>query len=249
MQKPIRTSALAPHERTFVALDTEDLSQAQEWIDTLKGEVGGYKVGLQLFAAAGPDWVRQLAADETVFLDLKFHDIPNTVAGVAAAVTTLGVDYFTVHALGGSTMIRRAVEATAEAANRLGRPTPRVLGVTVLTSHSDADLDALGLDGPCAAAVERLAEQVQLAGAAGLVCSPAEVELLHRRFPEMELVVPGIRPRGIEVSGDDQSRTASPGETIRRGATRIVVGRPLTGAKDPAAAARLLADDIRANDG
>jgi len=249
MQNPTRSSALAPHERTFVALDTEDLGQAQSWIEALKGEVGGYKVGLQLFTAAGPDWVRQLAADQTVFLDLKFHDIPNTVAGVAAAVTTLGVDYFTVHALGGATMIRRAVEAAAEAADRLGRPAPRVLGVTVLTSHSDAELDTLGLAGPCAAAVERLAEQVQLAGAAGLVCSPAEVERLHRRFPDIELVVPGIRPRGVEVSGDDQSRTAGPGETIERGATRIVVGRPLTRAADPAAAARLLADDIRSING
>jgi orotidine-5'-phosphate decarboxylase len=120
-----------------------------------------------------------------------------------------------------------------------------VLGVTVLTSHDDALLRSLGLEGPCASAVERLAGIAAEGGAGGLVCSPAEVESMHRRFPEMQLVVPGIRPRGANVSGDDQARTAGPGETVAGGATRLVVGRPLTRAADPAQAARLLADEIR----
>lgn len=249
MQNPAANRTLAAHERTLVALDTDDQAQAESWIEALRSEVGGFKIGLQLFAVTGPQWVRRLAERETVFLDLKFHDIPNTVAGASAAVGAMGIDYFTVHTLGGERMIRRAVEAAAEAADRAGHACPRVLGVTVLTSHDDAELDALGLAGPCAVAVERLAQHARRAGAAGLVCSPAEIERLHQRMPEMELVVPGIRPRGLNIDQDDQSRTAGPAESVARGATRLVVGRPLTRAADPAAAARQLADEIRANDG
>lgn len=247
MHDPTRNADVAAHERTFVALDTHDPDQAERWIDQLRDDVGGFKVGLQLFAIAGPAWLRRIAERETVFLDLKFHDIPNTVAGVAAAVGAMGVQYFTVHTLGGARMIRAAVEASAEAAEKTGRAAPRVLGVTILTSHDDAELQALGLAGPCSAAVERLAELAQAAGADGVVCSPAEVERLRGRLPRMELIVPGIRPRGLEVQDDDQSRTAGAAETIERGATRLVVGRPLTRAADPAAVARQLADEIRAS--
>jgi orotidine-5'-phosphate decarboxylase len=238
---------MQPHERIFVALDTPDAEGAVSLARKLRGHVGGFKVGLELFSSHGPPVVEAIREVGAVFLDLKLHDIPNTAAGAAAAAGRLGVSYFTVHASGGSEMIRRAVAATNDAAVSTGMPEPVVLAVTVLTSHDDASLEATGMRGPCDAAVERLADLARDAGAGGLVCSPLEVEQARRGFPGGQLVVPGIRLAAAgTVAGDDQSRTATPGQVVANGADRIVVGRPITRAEDPVAAADELAADIAA---
>jgi orotidine-5'-phosphate decarboxylase len=235
-----------PHERIFVALDTPDPSRAIELARRLSGRVGGMKIGLQLFSSAGPDVVhRVIDVGMDVFVDLKLHDIPNTVAGAAAAVTRLGASFFTVHALGGEAMIRRAVESSAEAASSAGRPEPTVLAVTILTSHADEDLDRIGVGGPCSTAVERLAGVARGGRAGGIVCSPLEIERVRRIFPEATLVVPGIRPGGKRQGAtDDQQRIATPGRAVEAGADRLVIGRPITGADDPVAAAEAIASEI-----
>jgi len=235
-----------PEERTLVALDTPDAGRARALARALAGQVGGFKIGLEAFVACGPSLVSELRElGHLVFLDLKFHDIPNTVAGASAAASRLGASMFTVHALGGAAMIRRAVAASVDAAPP-GTPPPVVLAVTILTSHDDASLAQLGIDGTCADAVSRLAVLARDAGAGGVVCSPLEVAAARRAFPAGLLVVPGIRlaDHGARV-GDDQARIASPAQTIRSGADRLVVGRPITEAQDPAAAAAAIADDIR----
>jgi orotidine-5'-phosphate decarboxylase len=232
-----------PHERILVALDMPEAERARTLARTLAGRVGGFKIGLELFTAQGPDLVREVREfGLPVFLDLKLHDIPNTVAGAAAAAARLGASFLTVHALGGVEMIRRAVEAAAEAADAAGHPAPAVLAVTVLTSHDDAELERLGLAGPCGDAVLRLTSLAREAGVAGVVCSPLEVAGVRRAFPRGVLVVPGIRPAG--AASDDQSRTATPGGAVLAGADRIVVGRPITRAVDPAAAASTVAAEI-----
>lgn len=230
--------------RLFVALDTPRLEQARDLARRLRGRVGGYKIGLELFASHGPTAVRELLDDAEVFVDLKLHDIPNTVAGAAGAVARLGAGYLTVHATGGPTMIRRAVEAAARCAEEAGHAPPVVLAVTILTSHDDDELAAIGLAGPCQAAVLRLAALARDAGAGGLVCSPREVAAVRRVFPAGVLVVPGIRPTAAAVAGDDQSRTATPARAVADGADRLVIGRPITQADDPAAAADAIAAEL-----
>ena len=237
---------MKPEERTFVALDTRDLDRARELARILAGRVGGFKIGLEAFVAFGPALIEEMRGlGHVVFLDLKFHDIPNTVAGAASAAARLGVGFFTVHALGGPAMIARAVEASRTAVAPDSDP-PVVLAVTILTSHDDLSLRRIGIDGDCATAVPRLAALARDAGAGGVVCSPLEVAAARRAFPEGVLVVPGIRP---DTDGrrppDDQARVASPSAAVRSGADRIVVGRPITEAPDPAAAAEAIADDIR----
>jgi orotidine-5'-phosphate decarboxylase len=236
---------LKPHERIFVALDTPDRSRALALARTLTGRVGGFKVGLEAFAACGPSLVEGiLDAGLPVFLDLKLHDIPNTVAGAAAASARMGVSFLTVHALGGAAMIRAAVDASRDAALAAAVPAPVVLAVTILTSHGESDLEAVGIAGPASAAVLRLAALARDAGAGGAVCSPLEVAAVRRTFPRATLVVPGIRPSG--ASADDQARTATPGAAVAAGADRIVVGRPITRATDPAAAAGAIEREIEA---
>jgi len=241
---------VTPEQRTFVALDTGDVDRARALARALAGGVGGFKIGLEAFVACGPALVDEMRGlGHVVFLDLKFHDIPNTVAGASAAAARLGVGFFTVHALGGPAMIARAVEAS-RAGVPAGADAPVVLAVTILTSHDDDALRRIGIDGTCAGAVPRLAALARDAGAGGVVCSPLEVAPARRAFPEGVLVVPGIRP---ETQGqrlpDDQARVASAAAAVRAGADRIVVGRPITGARDPAAAAAAIADDIRRNAG
>ena len=236
---------MSAHEKIFVALDSGDLQRALELAGTLAGRIGGLKVGLELFTAAGPDVVRRVRdLGLPVFLDLKLHDIPNTVAGAAAAAGRLGVSYLTVHALGGVSMMKRAVEAAHEGAAAAGHRAPVILAVTILTSHDDASLTELGIAGPCTQAVERLAALAKTAAVGGVVCSPLEIGKARSAFESAVLVVPGIRPatpgpRAI----DDQSRVATPGQAVAGGADRIVVGRPITGAPDPAAAADAIARD------
>jgi orotidine-5'-phosphate decarboxylase len=241
---------MRPEDRILVALDTPDIARARTLARALAGRVGGFKIGLEAFVACGPTLVDEIReSGHIVFLDLKFHDIPNTVAGASAAAARLGVAYLTVHALGGPAMIARAVEAC-----RAGVPTgvdaPVVLAVTILTSHDDDALRRIGIDGTCADAVPRLAALARDAGAGGVVCSPLEVASARRAFPEGVLVVPGIRPDTPgSRSPDDQSRVASAAAAVAAGADRIVVGRPITGAEDLTAAAAAIADDVRRNAG
>jgi orotidine-5'-phosphate decarboxylase len=236
---------MKPHERIFVALDTKDPDRAVALARALAGRVGGFKVGLEAFTACGPSLVGSiLEAGLPVFLDLKLHDIPNTVAGAAAAAARLGVSFLTVHALGGGAMIRAASDASRDAAAAAGIEPPTVLAVTVLTSHDERDLETLGIAGPAAAAVLRLAALARDSGAGGAVCSPLEVAAVRGAFPSGALVVPGIRPRG--AAADDQARTATPAAAVAAGADRIVVGRPITRASDPIAAAEAISAEIAA---
>ena len=234
---------MTARERLFVALDTPDAGRARELLRSLLGAVGGFKVGLELYGSCGPELVREIrASGAAVFLDLKLHDIPNTVAGAAAAIGRLGPSFFTVHALGGAEMIRRGAAAATESAAAVGLPAPQTLAVTVLTSHDDASLERIGLAGPCSGAALRLAELARDAGAGGIVCSALEVGAVRRLFPEGTLVVPGIRPDG--ASADDQSRTATPARALAAGADLLVVGRPITRAEDPVAAAQAIVAEL-----
>jgi orotidine-5'-phosphate decarboxylase len=237
---------MTAEERILVALDTADPQRARALASALAGQVGGFKIGLEAFVACGPGLVEEIRGlGQAVFLDLKLHDIPNTVAGAAAAAARLGVELLTVHALGGREMVARAVAASREAAPAGSAP-PLVLAVTILTSQDDASLTACGIDGGSARAVARLAELARDAGAGGAVCSPLEVAEVRRVFPEGLLVVPGIRPaEGAGAARGDQARVSTPWDAVRAGADRIVVGRPITGAADPVEAAAAIADDIR----
>jgi len=230
-------------DRILVALDTDRAPEARRLVLALGDRVGGFKVGLELFSACGPDLVRELrAGGHEVFVDLKLHDIPNTVERAAAAVARLGATLLTVHAAGGLEMLRAATRGATAGAEELGARRPAVLAVTVLTSLDDAALEAIGLAGPCAAAVDRLAALAAAAGADGVVCSPLEIEIARQRMPAGLIVVPGIRPAG--GSRDDQARSATPRAAIARGADRLVIGRPITRAADPAAAAEAIAAEI-----
>lgn len=223
-------------DRLIVALDVPTASAARQLVTTLGDSATTYKVGKQLFTAEGPQVVRDLVASgRKVFLDLKFHDIPNTVAGAVSSAKALGVSMLTVHASGGSRMLNAAVEAAANG--------PMVLAVTVLTSLSDADLQEIGMSGRASDQVLRLAALARNAGCPGLVASPNEAAAIRQELGSgFAIVTPGIRPSGAD-SGD-QARVASPKAAIRAGATHLVVGRPITAAPDPAAAARVVVAEI-----
>jgi orotidine-5'-phosphate decarboxylase len=224
--------------RICAALDFGAWEQAEPFARAIAPAVGMLKVGLELFVAEGPAVVRAAAAlGRPVFLDLKLHDIPNTVEGAARSAAATGASLLTVHASGGAEMIRAAVRG---AGGRL-----RVLAVTVLTSIDSAALETIGLAGPPEAAVVRLARLAVGAGAGGLVCSPHEVAQVRAAVgPGPLLVVPGVRPPG--AAKGDQARVATPAEAVRAGADVIVVGRPLRDAADPVAAARDIAASLRA---
>jgi len=226
----------------YVAIDTPDVHRAAAIAREVCGIAGGVKLGLEFFYANGEEGVLRVAEHRMpIFLDLKLHDIPNTVAGAARAAARTGASFLTVHALGGAAMIQSAVAACAEAAPDAP---PVVLAVTILTSHDDAGLRDLGLDG-AATAVPRLAAIARRAGAGGIVCSPLEIRSARSAHPGGTLVVPGIRPGGNKLgTTDDQARVATPEAAIRAGADRIVVGRPITEAPDPAAAAEAIAASI-----
>lgn len=231
----------------FCALDTTDVEAALGLARGLDGRVGGLKLGLEFFCANGPAAVARVAEEGglPLFLDLKFHDIPNTVAGAVRAATRLGPAMFTLHAAGGAEMIKAAVEAAREGAAKAGVAPPKVIAVTVLTSLDQAAINAAGVPGPVSDQVLRLAGLALAAGADGLVCSPHEVAALRVRFGrDMTLVVPGIRPAG--PVGDDQKRVMGPAEALAAGADVLVIGRPITGAADPAAAALGIAQSIGA---
>jgi len=215
----------------FVAIDTPDLAKAVALAKTLTGSVGGVKLGLEFFTAHGPDGVREVAAlGLPVFLDLKLHDIPNTVAGAVNSLSPLNPAILTVHAAGGRAML--------EAAKRSAPVGCKVVAVTVLTSLDSSDLEAAGVSGTPAEQVERLAALARVSGLDGIVCSGAEVGAARAAWPEGFFVVPGVRPAGGDVG--DQKRVVTPGQALADGASVLVVGRPITGAPDPAEAARSL---------
>lgn len=223
----------------IAALDTADLAQARAWAATLAPHCAMMKLGLEFFTAHGPAGVAEAAAGRPFFLDLKLHDIPNTVAGAVRPLLPLAPTLLTLHAAGGPAMIAAARAAVDQA----GAAT-RLLAVTVLTSLDDATLAAIGVPDGAATQVLRLARLALAAGAHGLVCSPHEVALLRAALgPDPILVVPGIRPAGAAT--DDQARTMTAAAAAAAGATYIVVGRPITQAPDPAAAAAAIAADLR----
>ena len=227
-------SELAP---VAVALDAPDLETAARWAALVTPHVSTVKVGLQLYLRYGPEVVATVrgASRVAVFLDLKLHDIPATVAGAARAVARLRPDVLTVHAASGADVIRAAVEAA---------PGTKVAAVTVLTSLSDADLGRIGMTGSVSDVVLRLATLSVAAGAQGLVCSPREVAAVRAEVgPDVMLITPGVRPVGS--AANDQARVATPEEALLTGADLLVIGRPITGAPDPGAAAAAIAGSLR----
>lgn len=224
----------------FVALDTPDLGEALAIAGAVSGHVGGFKIGLEFITAQGPRGIEAIVAlGRPVFADVKFHDIPNTVAGAARALAGLGVAIFNIHVAGGEAMMRAAGEA-AHAVD----PKVRVIGVTVLTSLDDAALETVGQKGPARAQVERLARLAQASGLSGVVCSPQEIAVVRQACGEDFLIVtPGIRPLGADFA--DQRRVTTPAEAARAGADILVIGRPITAAADRVAAARAIAQELK----
>ena len=222
----------ARKDRLIIALDVSRASDAQKIVNEVGDAASTYKVGKQLFTAEGPQVVRDLVASgRKVFLDLKFHDIPNTVAGAVQSASELRVSMLTVHASGGSRMLKAAVDAAA-----VTRVKPLILAVTVLTSFNDADLQELGMPVGVADQVLRLAGIARNAGCTGLVASAHEAAAIRRNLGEgFAIVTPGVRFAGGEVG--DQARVVTPAEAIRAGATHVVMGRPITGDKNPKVAA------------
>jgi len=244
---PTFASALPPavdlqeeaRNRLIVALDVPDAASATDLVNRLEGNCHWFKVGLELFVSAGPAVLEPLIArGHSIFLDLKLHDIPNTVTGAVRSAAALGVRMITLHAAGGPAML-----AAAQAALDGVADPPELLAVTVLTSMDAAQMSAVGLERSPSKQVELLARMGFAAGMRGFVCSPQEVAALRKLTgPEGVLVVPGIRPAGAE-SGD-QKRTATPAEALRQGSNYLVVGRPITQAPDPAEAAEAILNEM-----
>jgi orotidine-5'-phosphate decarboxylase len=232
-------------EQLLVALDVDTAAEARALADRLRGAVGGFKIGSRLFTSEGPSCVEELTSrGDRVFLDLKFHDIPNTVAGAITAATRLGVWMVNVHASGGGAMMRAARAAADEEAARRSRPAPLVIAVTMLTSLDQPALTEIGLSASVAAQVERLAALTESTGLDGVVASPQEIAIIRRTCgPRFAVVTPGIR--GIGDAKGDQSRTLSAAEALGAGASFLVVGRPIIAAADPRAAAERIAAECR----
>lgn len=223
----------------FVALDTTDPDYARQLAERVRTSVGGLKLGMEFFNAHGPGGVRPfLDMGMPVFLDLKYHDIPNTVAGACRAAASLGVSILNVHAQGGAAMMRAALDATKSVS-----PSTKLIAVTMLTSLSDEDLPSVGLTPPVGDQVLRLASLTQQCGLDGVVCSAHEIEVLRKELgPDFLLVVPGIRPAG--AAAGDQQRVMGPAAARDAGASLLVIGRPITQAADPGQAARDIAESL-----
>lgn len=227
----------APSAPVAVAIDAKEIDTAAAWAAAVAPHVGTVKVGLELYLRYGPEAVSAVRGDSRVgvFLDLKLHDIPATVAGAAGSVAQLQPSVLTVHASGGADMVRAAVEAA---------PQTKIAAVTMLTSMDESDLEQVGLLGPPRDAVRRLAVLAVDAGAQALVCSPQEVALVRAEVgADITLITPGVRPAGADRG--DQSRVATPEEAIKAGADLLVIGRPITRAPDPGAAAASISAAVR----
>jgi orotidine-5'-phosphate decarboxylase len=224
-------------DRLIVALDIESAAEARRLVGELKEFAGAFKVGLQLFTAVGPSFVRELCEEGiNVFLDLKFHDIPNTVAKAGIEAARLGVWMFNVHASGGNEMMRATVSEVSAFCEKQGVVRPKIIGVTVLTSSADDTLRQIGIEASAADQVSRLVRLAKNAGLDGVVASPLESEHIRNEMgPDFTIVTPGVRP--TNASNDDQKRVMTPSDAIRAGADHLVVGRPITAAADPVAAA------------
>jgi orotidine-5'-phosphate decarboxylase len=231
---------LDPRSRLIVALDVSSAAEAKRIVQQVGDSAQIFKVGKQLFTAEGPQLVRDLTASgRKVFLDLKFHDIPNTVSGAVSEAAKLGVSMLTVHASGGSKMLKAAAEASASSMSK-----PLVLAVTVLTSLSDADLAELSVAVDVKTQVLRLAKLAVKAGCGGVVASAQEARQLRNELGTgFAIVTPGVRPAGASVG--DQARVVTPADAIKAGATHIVVGRPITEAADPGRAAKEIVEELR----
>ncbi len=228
---------MAGHAPIAVALDAPDLETAARWAGLVTPHVSTVKVGLELYLRYGPDAVASVrgASGVRVFLDLKLHDIPATVAGAARAVARLRPALLTVHAAAGPAAIKAATQAAPDAT---------IVAVTVLTSLGEGDLSRIGLEGPVSDIAKRLAVLAVEAGAGGVVCSPQEVAAVRAEVgDDVLLITPGVRPAGAEMH--DQARVATPEEALRSGADLLVIGRPITGAADPGAAAAAIAASLR----
>src|ERR1017187_2283650 len=232
------------HNPIIAALDVPSAEQALKLAQQIAPLVGAFKIGSELFTSAGPDIVKKIrATGASVFLDLKFHDIPNTVARAVASATRLDVQMLTIHTSGGLEMMRAAEKSAQETARQSGRNAPLVLGVTVLTSSDKSTLSEIGCEPNVAKQVERLAVLAAKAGLRGLVCSPLEIAALRQLLPEKtQLVTPGIRT-GTEKA-DDQKRTLTPREALAAGANWLVIGRPIYAAENPRAAAEKILESL-----
>ena len=232
-------------DKLIVALDVETADRALALFEELRHVAGMFKIGSQLFTAAGPDIVRKIVAKGgKIFLDLKFHDIPNTVAAAGVEATRLGVSIFNVHASGGMEMMKRTADAVSETAVREGIERPKVIAVTLLTSIDDKALGEIGVDRAAKQLVTHLARAAADSGLAGVVASPQEIELIRAAVPQHNflIVTPGIR--SVTDVADDQRRTMTAAEAVRAGADYLVVGRPITAAADRVEAASRLVSDM-----
>lgn len=239
-------------DKLIVALDVETPAKALDLVRELHDTAGMFKVGSQLFTLAGPQIVKDIIALKAkVFLDLKFHDIPHQVAGAARSAAELGVSLFTIHASGGTEMMQRAVESVAEVAERTGGVRSRVLAISVLTSIDATILSQIGVTTSPEESVLRLVRLAAGAGVDGIVASPQEIQTIRSTIPSPDflIVTPGIRPVENESQREDQKRVATPQAAIASGASYLVVGRPITGATDPLAAAQKIVAEMERGEG
>ncbi|MCC3862479.1 orotidine-5'-phosphate decarboxylase [Pseudemcibacter aquimaris] len=237
-------SELKPSERILCALDTISTDEASKLARDLGPHVGGVKLGLEFFGANGPAGFNEVAnADQNIFLDLKLHDIPNTVAKAIHSLMPLKPKIMTIHTAGGPTMMRAAAEAATEAAKNVGCERPLIVGVTILTSLDNEDMCAIGYQNKVSMQVVKLARLAKESGLDGVVCSSHEIKLIKESCgKDFKLVVPGIRPAGSAIG--DQKRTMTPAEAVALGADYLVIGRPITQDDNPAEAAKKIADEI-----
>jgi len=242
---------MSSKDKLIIALDIESPSKALDLVKQLRNVAGMFKVGSQLFTSAGPQIVRDIIAlDSKVFLDLKFHDIPHQVAGAARAAAELGVSLFTLHASGGTEMIRRAVDSANEVAEKTSIHSA-VLAISVLTSIDATILSQIGVNSSPTEAVLRLVKLAEAAGVDGVVSSPQEIENIRRTVsdPEFIILTPGIRPSQNEAQREDQKRVGTPAAAIAAGASYIVVGRPITSAPDALKAAEAIIAEMENEEG
>ena len=241
----VKRNVINSRNKLIVALDVPTAAEARRLVDMLTGIVGMFKIGSQLFTAAGPEMVRDIVArGEQVFLDLKFHDIPNTVAAAGIEATRMGVSIFNVHAAGGGEMMRKTAEAVAGAVEAEGLSRPAIIAVTILTSSNDETLKEIGFTGDANETVSRLAALTEASGLDGVVASPREVAVVRTavKTPGFLVVTPGIRPAG--AANDDQKRITTPRDAIHAGADYIVVGRPILKADNVVHSAQTIIDEM-----